>query len=255
MEFAKLCVATEESVQTHKLRGLGIATGGQAHAIGAIAKAVPGYYTDPKRVADLLRKLGKPAAAAHVEQKLPTQASIRSGDLGEILCNAYVYEATPFILGIKRLRWKDHRNMSMRGEDVLAFNFDSKSGSLKILKAEVKSRAGMRTAVIDEARAALCANSGLPSPHALAFVADRLNQAGDTFLGDALDKAQLKDGIRVSQVSHMLFTFSGNDPLKLLKTNLQSYAGPVPQHYVGLRVDRHQDFIKAVFAAIGKVGK
>lgn len=113
----------------------------------------------------------------------------------------------------------------------------------------------MRTAVIDEARAALCANSGLPSPHALAFVADRLNQAGDTFLGDALDKAQLKDGIRVSQVSHMLFTFSGNDPLKLLKTNLQSYAGPVPQHYVGLRVDRHQDFIKAVFAAIGKVGK
>lgn len=167
----------------------------------------------------------------------------------------YVYEATPFNLGIKRLRWKDHRNMSMRGEDVLAFNFDSKSGSLKILKAEVKSRAGMRTAVIDEARAALCANSGLPSPHALAFVADRLNQAGDTFLGDALDKAQLKDGIRVSQVSHMLFTFSGNDPLKLLKTNLQSYAGPVPQHYVGLRVDRHQDFIKAVFAAIGKVGK
>ena len=140
MEFAKWCVATEESVQTHKLRGLGIATGGQAHAIGAIAKAVPGYYTDPKRVADLLRKLGKPAAAAHVEQKLPTQASIRSGDLGEILCNAYVYEATPFILGIKRLRWKDHRNMSMRGEDVLAFNFDSKSGSLKILKAEVKSR-------------------------------------------------------------------------------------------------------------------
>ena len=82
-----------------------------------------------------------------------------------------------------------------------------------------------------------------------------MNQAGDTFLGDALDKAQLKDGIRVSQVSHMLFTFSGNDPLKLLKTNLQSYAGPVPQHYVGLRVDRHQDFIKAVFAAIGKVGK
>lgn len=65
MEFAKWCVATEESVQTHKLRGLGIATGGQAHAIGAIAKAVPGYYTDPKRVADLLRKLGKPAAAAH----------------------------------------------------------------------------------------------------------------------------------------------------------------------------------------------
>ena len=145
--------------------------------------------------------------------------------------------------------------MSMCGEDVLAFNVDPKSGGLKILKAEVKSRAGMRTAVIDEARTALCANSGLPSPHALAFVADRLNEAGDTVLGDALDKAQLKDGIRASQVSHMLFTFSGNDPLKLLKTNLHSYAGAVPQHYVGLRVEGHQNFIKAVFAAIAKAGK
>ncbi|WP_265286836.1 DUF1837 domain-containing protein [Verminephrobacter eiseniae] len=255
MEFAKWCVETEESVQKHKLRGLGIAAGRQAQAIGAIAKAVPGYYTDPKRIADLLKKLGKPAAAAHVEQKIPTQASIRSGDLGEILCNAYVNEATPFNLGVRRLRWKDHPNMSMRGEDVLAFNMDPQSGGLKILKAEVKSREGMRTAVIDEARAALCANSGLPSPHALAFVADRLNQAGDTMLSDALDKAQLKVGIRASQVSHMLFTFSGNDPLKLLKTNLQSYAGPMSQHYVGLRVDAHQAFIKAVFAAIGKVGK
>ena len=45
----------------------------------------------------------------------------------------------PFNLGIKRLRWKDHRNMSMRGEDVLAFNLDPKGGRLKILKAEVKS--------------------------------------------------------------------------------------------------------------------
>jgi len=84
MEFAKWCVGTEESVQKHRLRGLGIAAGKQAQAIGAIAKAVPGYYTDPKRIADLLKKLGKPAAAAHVEQKLPTQASIRR--VCRILC-------------------------------------------------------------------------------------------------------------------------------------------------------------------------
>lgn len=254
MEFAKWCAETEESIQKHRLRGLAIQAGKQAQATGAIAKSVPGYYTDPKRIADLLKKLGKPAAAAHVEQKLPTQVSIRSGDLGEILCNAYVYEATPFNFCIRRLRWKDHRNMSMRGEDVLAFNLEPKNGSLKILKAEVKSRAGLQTSVIQEARSALCANSGLPSPHALAFVADRLNEAGDTVLGDALDNALLKDGIRASQVSHMLFTFSGNDPLKLLKSNLQSYAGTVPQLYVGLRVEGHQDFIKAVFALIGKAG-
>lgn len=152
LEFSKWCVETEEPVSKHKLRRLAVDATKQAQAIGAVAKAVPSYYVDPKRIAGLLRKLGKPAAAAHVEQKLPTQASIRSGDLGEILCNAYVHAATPFSLGIKRLRWKDHRNMSMRGEDVLAFKLDPKGGPLKILKAEVKSRAGMRTEVIDEAR-------------------------------------------------------------------------------------------------------
>ncbi|EBK7613995.1 DUF1837 domain-containing protein [Salmonella enterica] len=224
----------------------------QTQAVNAIAKAIPDYYTDPQRVASLLKKLGKPAAAAHVEQKLPTKISIRSGDLGEILCNAYVLEATSFSLGIKRLRWKDHRNMSMRGEDVLAFELGPKNNRLKILKAEVKSRAAMSTAVIGDARVALSANSELPSPHALAFVADRSHQTGDTILGDALDKAQLEDGIRPSQVSHMLFTFSGNNPVKLLKTNLQAYSGSVPQHYVGLHVQGHQDFIKAVFAAVSK---
>lgn len=252
IKFAKWCVETEEAVAKHKLRRLVVDAAKQAQAVRAVAKAVPDYYTDPQRMANLLKKLGKPAAAAHVQQKLPTRASIRSGDLGEILCNAYLHEATTFNLGIKRLRWKDHRNMSMRGEDVLAFSLDSKGGGLKILKAEVKSRAGMRTAVIDEARDALSANNGFPSPHAIAFVADRSNEAGDIVLGDALDKAQLKDGIHTSQISHMLFTFSGNDSLKLLKSNLQAYAGPVPQHYVGLRVQGHQDFIKAVFAAVGK---
>ncbi|MFO1320320.1 MAG: Hachiman antiphage defense system protein HamA [Burkholderiales bacterium] len=250
IKFAQWSVETEEPVPKHKLRRLVVDSAKQAQAIGAIAKAVPSYYTDPHRVADLLKKLGKPAAAAHVEQKLPTRASIRSGDLGEILCSAYVHEATPFKLGIRRLRWKDHRNMSMRGEDVLAFSLGSNGGGLKILKAEVKSRAAMRTAVIVEARTALSANNGLPSPHAIAFVADRSNEVGDRALGNALDEAQLKDGIRTSQVSHMLFTFSGNDPLMLLKTNLQTYSGPLPQHYIGLCVDGHQGFIEAIFEAV-----
>lgn len=252
INLAKWCAESEETLAEHKLRQMAVNAATQTQAADAIAKAIPDYYTDPQRVASLLKKLGKPAAAAHVEQKLPTQPSIRSGDLGEILCNAYVHEATPFNLGIKRLRWKDHRNMSMRGEDVLAFALGPKSSSLKILKAEVKSRAAMGTTVIDEARAALSANNELPSPHALAFVADRLHQIGDTGLGDALDKAQLKDGIRPSQVSHMLFAFSGNNPVKLLKTNLQAYSGSVPQYYVGVYVQGHQDFIRAVFAAVGK---
>jgi len=252
INFVKWCIEPEEALAKHRLRQMAVDATTQAQAVNVIAKAIPDYYTDPQRVASLLKKIGKSAVAAHIEQKLPTQPSIRSGDLGEILCTAYVHEATPFNCGIKRLRWKDHRNMSMRGEDVLAFDLGSNRSGLKILKAEVKSRARMDTAVINEARASLSANNELPSPHALAFVADRSHEIGNNILGDALDKAQLKDGIRVSQVSHMLFAFSGNNPVELLKNNLQAYAGSVQQYYVVFYVKDHQNFIKAVFAAVGR---
>ena len=250
IKFPDWCNETEEAVSTHKLHRLLAEQVKLAQVVDTLAEAVPDFYADPVRVAQLLRKLGKNAAAKFVEEKLPTQATIRSGDLGEILCTAYVHEVTPFNLGIKRLRWKDHRNMSMRGEDVLAFRLSGKNASLKILKAEVKSAAKMSSTIIGKARKALSANSGLPSPHAISFVADRLNESGDIALGDALDKAQLKDGIKPSQVSHMLFTFSGNDPSKPLKANLQTYAGLIPQHYVALCVTTHQAFIKEVFEAV-----
>lgn len=219
----------------------------EMRAVRIIAKNLSSYYAAPSRIDGLLKKLGKAAAAKYVRTKLPSLPNIRSGDLGEILCNAYVFENTEFKLGIKRLRWKDHRNMSMRGEDVLAFSLGAKSSSLRVLKAEVKSGGTMRTAVINKARLALDKDNSLPSPHALSFIADRLNQEGEMSLGDAIDSVMLKGKLKASQVTHMLFTFSGNDPSKEMLKSLNGYTGTVPQHYVALQVSKHEDFIKSVF--------
>lgn len=246
-KFCEWCTDSETTVASHRLRLLTADPTKQPHAVQVVAKALPDYYAAPVRVAGLLARLGRIEAAKYVAEKLPTLPTIKSGDLGEILCNAYVLEATPFRLGIKRLRWKDHRNMSMRGEDVLAFSLGDKGTGLKVLKAEVKSRAAMPTLVIEEARKALSANGDLPSAHAMSFVADRLDENGDKALKDALDDALLRDGLKVSQVTHMLFTFSGSNPSNLLKTNLAAYAGVVPQNYIALQVKPHQAFIKAVF--------
>ena len=110
----------------------------------------------------------------------------------------------------------------------------------------------MSASVIGEARKALSGNAELPSPHAVSFVADRLGETGDLALKDALDTAQLRDGFGPSQVTHMIFTFSGNDSSTLLKNNLTAYAGEASQHYVGLRVQTHQNFIKDVFDSVDK---
>lgn len=250
-KFAEWCSESEIQIASHKLLVLIAKSAKQSHAIKLIAKAVPNYYAAPDRIAGLLIRLGRPAVAKYVTEKLPTSLSIRSGDLGEILCTAYVGEATSFNLGIKRLRWKDHRNMSMRGDDVLAFSIGPKGKQLKVLKAEVKSRATLQTSVVKAARKALSDYGELPSAHAISFVADRLDETGDKPLRDALDDVQLKHGFKTSQVTHMLFTFSGNDPSNMLNINLSSYAGVVPQHYVGLQVNNHQAFIESVFDAVG----
>ena len=80
---------------------------------------LPDHYIDPLSVASTLERLGKPAAAQKLRLKLPEVKKIRSGDIGEIITTDYIEEKTPFTVPIRNLRWKDHRNMAMRGDDVI----------------------------------------------------------------------------------------------------------------------------------------
>jgi len=246
-DFKKWCTETETRVSTHVLHHLVADPERLPNAVKIVANAIPDYYAFPSRISELMATLGKPAVAKFIAGKFPTMSTAKSGDLGEILCTAYVTETTHFKRGIKKFRWKDHRDMSMRGEDLLAFSFGADGTDLKILKAEVKSRVSISTAVIKEARASLDDYQQLPSPHAITFVADRAGESGDLELRAAIDKAQLVDGIKLSQMTHMLFTFSGNNPSPFLQVNLSAYDGNVPQHYVGLQVKSHQTFISDVF--------
>jgi len=248
--FTEWCSQTEIPSSKHKLQVLVATPAKRGHAVAVVAASIPENYSSPERIAGLLSRLGRTAVAKHIAEKLPTSLSIKSGDLGEILCTSYVHEATKFNLGINRLQWKDHRNMSMRGDDVLAFSLGATGQGLEVLKAEVKSRAKMQTSVIEEARAALSDHQELPSAHAIGFVADRLGELGNLKLQDALDDVQLNKGFRKSQVTHMLFTFSGNAPSKMLSANLIGYAGNVSQHYVGIHISDHKNFINDVFAAV-----
>lgn len=250
MPFADWCQEAEEDVGEHQLA---ILTGIAANLnIGrdAAALSVPTHYASEERVADLLERLGKPAAAKFVRDKLPESKQIRSGDLGEIFATEYIGESTIYTVPIKRLRWKDHRNMSMRGDDMIGVQMPDDGSPIRFMKGETKSRAALSAAVLSEARTALDNDNGLPSPHALAFVADRLHETGDNATADAIDDAQLEDGIHAAQVCHFLFIFCGSSPSNLMRTNLSEYAGAITQLYVGLRVSTHQAFIKDVYAKV-----
>jgi hypothetical protein len=118
------------------------------------------------------------------------------------------------------------------------------------LKGEAKSRLSLNTVTVTAARKALAANNGRPSAHAMAFLATRYFELGDKKMTDLLDRAQLDEQVAASQITHMMFTFSGNDPTTILRSDLDAYKGKIEQISVGVRVPKHQEFIKLVFEQV-----
>ncbi|MET4218707.1 hypothetical protein ABIB00_003925 [Bradyrhizobium sp. LB14.3] len=247
-QFNNWCLSLDEHVGQHVRR---VITGQAASldvGIQATAAIIPGHYASEEQVARALARLGKPAAAALIQSKLPTTKQIRSGDLGEIYATEWIdAHSGGYRAPIKRLRWKDHRNMAMRGDDVIGILQDPQTQRLHFLKTEAKSRATLTAQVLTEARAGLDKDGGKPSAHALSFISARLLEMGSLPLADAIDDAILKHGIPVQSVRHLLFTFSGNAPDALLTNALQAYPGPINQWGVGLRVEGHATFIGAIY--------
>ncbi len=247
-QFNDWCVSVDEPVGNHYRRVMTGQTASLAVGIQATAAIVPVHYASEEQVARALARLGKPAAAALIESKLPTTKHIRSGDLGEIYATEWIAaHSGGYRAPIKRLRWKDHRNMAMRGDDVIGILKDPQSQRLQFLKTEAKSRAALTAQVLTEARAGLDKDGGPPSAHALHFISARLIELDNLPLADAIDDALLKHGIPPQSVRHLLFTFSGNAPDALLAASLQAYPGPITQWGIGLFVEGHGAFIGAVY--------
>lgn len=247
-QFNDWCVTVGGIVGAHYRQVMTGQAASLTTGIQATAAIVPSHYASEEQVARALLRLGKPAAAALIESKLPTTKQIRSGDLGEIYATEWIdAHSGGYRAPIKRLRWKDHRNMAMRGDDVIGILQDGQSKRLHFLKTEAKSYATLTPQVLTKARAGLDKDGGRPSAHALSFISARLLELGNAPLADAIDDALLKHGIPLQNVRHLLFTFSGNAPDALLTAFLDAYRGSINQWGIGLRVEKHAAFIGAVY--------
>lgn len=246
--FNDWCDSTFTPVGNHLVR---VMTGRPADLVAGqqlTAAAVPAHYASKERITRALTRLGKTSAAKMLTDLLPQTPQIRSGDLGEIYATEWIDQHSGYRAPIKRLRWKDHRNMAMRGDDVIGMILDPATQRLRFLKTEAKSRIDLRTQTVEQARTGLDKDGGLPSSHALSFISARLLEIGtDAPLVDAIDEALYRHGIPPESVKHLLFTFSGNSPQALLIEALQTYPGPIEQWGVGLHVDGHAAFIGAVY--------
>ena len=223
-----------------------------ATGIGETAAVVPGHYAAEEQVSRALARLGKPAAAALIEGKLPTTKGIRSGDLGEIYATEWIdAHCNGYLAPIKRLRWKDHRNMAMRGDDVIAINVDPESQRLRFLKTEAKSprQVDRPSACRRPNRAGQGWRPSIGTCARIYFGPARSNSTICRLLMPLMMRCS-NTGIPIQNVRHLLFTFSDNDPSTLLTASLEAYQGTIPQLGVGFRVDGHATFVGAVYERV-----
>ena len=249
IDFDTWCVIAESEVGDHHLHLLTVEPGNVETAATCIANVIPEHYTSQENLARIFERHGKPGVANRIRAMLPEADRIKSmsGDLGEIIATEYIDEKLSFDTPIKRFRWKDHRNQAMRGDDVIGIRLTEGDEQIEFLKVEAKSRAALNTRAVADARSALNGENGLPTVHALTFMADRLLEIGNVDLSDAINDVLLGPGIRSTQVENMVFTFSGNAPDNFLRADLNGYDGAIDQSSVGLRIVGHQDFIRQVF--------
>jgi hypothetical protein len=221
----------------------------RAKAIQAIARVIPEHYYPPGLLEQRLKKLGYEKTAASIKGHLPQTKRARSGDLGEVLATEFVNRKLEFKVPVFRLRWKDGRDMALRGDDVVAIRIDELH-RLHFLKGEVKSRQIISSSTISDAAAQLRRHRGRPSPFVLNFIANRLYEGNETDLYERLEQHLTGRAIPMQRLTHFIFTLSGNDSETLLSGYLQSYSGSIEQLVVGLVVTNHGALVDATFQEV-----
>ena len=135
----------------------------------------------------------------------------------------------------------------MRGDDVIGIRRNGTRWQL--LKAESKSRAALSEAVIGEAVDGLQKNGGRPNPSSLAFISSRLRETDRDAEAAVFEGLQSRPP-RPGDVEHLVFSLSGNDPMRHLKQHRADGSAAIRRHLVGCVIADHQDFIRTVFDGI-----
>lgn len=231
--------------------------GGRDEISNDLVHKVRSHYDRLERIAEDVERLGFKVASEILSAAMPQTPKGRSGDLGEILATELVEEEIGLRVPVRRLRYKDGRNMAMRGDDFIGAGYDAAGEKLWLLKGEAKSNKAFGRNTVTSARKVLNRDSGRCTPDSLLFVANRLLESdtpSDNELGRSLrDEVGLKL-LSADRIDHMLFTVSGNGPHASLKEDLAA-AGVNRDHYVvNVHVKDHQAFISTIFLEAEDLG-
>lgn len=188
----------------------------RSRAIKAIREMLTCHHASPealersrRRVA-ALKALGYDSVADREgARRFPTSDTTRKGNLAEVVLAEYVVAASGLDLPVYRLRYNPNVEQSMKGDDVLAFDLDSKP--VRILVGEAKFRGTPTTAAVQEIADSLLRSYKAGIPASLQFVADRLYDQGENELAERIEECALLFVQRKLRIDYIGLLLSNTD--------------------------------------------
>lgn len=142
---------------------------------------------DNRKIASL-KRLGYTLDDANV-QRFPTHSDTQKGNLAEVFLAEYISASSGADLPVYRLRHNPNVEQSMKGDDVLAFDFRGRRP--RIIIGEAKFRGVPSKAAVEEIIKGLNSSYHGGLPASLQFVADRLYESGQDVLADQVESCAL----------------------------------------------------------------
>lgn len=252
--FDTWLTASEETDQRKTLWRATEADTQRQNALSELVVRTRSHYVKVDEIAIFLNTLGYDGTAEIIRTNYPEGPKCRSGDLGEILCAEVIEEWCDFEVPIRKLRYKDHRDQAMRGEDVIGVR-ESGEGQLRLLKAEAKSARSLSTETVQSARNGLDANLGRPTAHSLIYLARRLIEMGDVKaeLGKKILIETVSKAVPKGQITHCLFTITGNPAVEMLDDDFADADGTRDQYIIHVQIPDHAKFVEQVFDGVNNL--
>lgn len=193
----------------------------------------------------VLKMGGYTKAAQTLKNSLPTRKRTRSGDLGELIATEYIDAKTTYSVPIRKLRWKSDREMPMHGNDVVAI--EKIGNTIRVLKAESKSRAAFATGVVSEAAQGLDGHDGKPNPSTMAFITKRLYEEDRDEEAKVFEGLQVDGALQPRNVLHLIFALAGNNPSTYLAAAPKPKNAAIKRTAAAVMIADHAAFVELVY--------
>jgi hypothetical protein len=182
----------------------------RARIKGPLAEAIVDHHVAPEAVAGVLERRGYAKANEFLTRRLPADARTRTGNFGEVLASEHLRQRYGYEMPVFKLRYCEHPNMPMRGEDLVAFRLDDHRTVIGLCVGEAKTAQAFSAQEVRDAHERLRV-AYHPHPVSLCMISNLLHDRGDP-LAEQIDAILERLSSESFPRENWIFIVTGNRP-------------------------------------------